>query len=193
MFETQGCVPIQSDRYPLLMQVPNTETAIQWALSYLGCNKLLCKKPCVCLDIDGTVLINHKNGSSSVVCHFRSFVDTCKQNGISILYVTARPDEPENRRWTEKQLIKCGLHPIEKLYMRPPKASYDKYKFQARSDIIKNGYTILISIGDQFADVSMKSPGKEIQDDKTYVGMLGDKTNVFSIKLPSEYIDTSKA
>ena len=187
MTDTNACKAIKSAHYPLLMQVPSSRVAVLWALSYLGCMKQMCVKPCICLDIDGTVILNKKNGSTSLVCHFKTLVDACKRHQISVFYVTARPDEPDNRKWTEGQLEKCNLQPVEKLYMRPPKAAYEKYKFKARSDIIKQGYTILLSVGDQFADVSIHSPKKEIDDYKTYVGMIGDSTNIFAIKLPSEY------
>ena len=184
-----SCIPVKSSKYPLLMQVPSTTIAIHWALSYLGCTKLMCKKPSICLDIDGTVLLNRKDGSSAAVCHFKSLVDACKKNDIAVHYITARPDEKENREWTLRQLDKCNLTPIDSLYMRPSKTEYEKYKFNARKDLIKKGFTILLSVGDQFADLSVEDPEKEIKDDKVYVGMLGDTTNIFSIKLPSEFID----
>jgi hypothetical protein len=48
------------------------------------------------------------------------------------------------------------------------------------------GYTILLSVGDQFADVTRKDT--KLAVDKFYIGQIGDNGS-FGIKLPSEFLD----
>ena len=85
-----------------------------------------------------------------------------------------------------RQLEKCGIQPIQKVYMRPRHSEYALYKYNARKDIAKAGYTNLLAIGDQFADLSMKDPPPEIDDTKIYIGQIGDGKS-FGIKLNSEF------
>ncbi len=181
-----GCTPIRSARYPLLMEAPSSKVAVQWALAFLGCMRLLVTRPCVVLDIDGTVLLNGNEGSTRCVLPFHSLVRACEAHSIAVYCVTARPDEPENRAYTERQLEKCGIRPVAALYMRSPNASYQAYKHKARQDIMRKGNSILLTVGDQFADISVTEAPEEIADSKIYVGQMGDNMQ-FGIKLASEF------
>jgi len=167
------------------MEVDSTATAVRWALAYLGCMQHLAEKKCVVLDIDGTCLLNGKNGETRCVLHLRTLVEACRQSNISIVYVTARPDSEDNRAHTERQLTRCGIACHDKLYMMPPRAEYSRYKWRARQQVIEEGYTILLSMGDQWADVTRKEPN--LDDAKIYVGQMGDNS-CFAIKLPSEFL-----
>jgi predicted secreted acid phosphatase len=169
------------------MKVEDVPTAIEWALSFLGCMRFTVHKPCVVLDIDGTVLLNRKDGSSACVRHFTSFCDACHANDIGIFCITARPDDPYNRRYTMRQLEKCAVGPLQHLYMRPERADYGTYKHKARADVEKKGYSILLTVGDQFADIMRTDPPPELSDDAVYVGQIAD-SNKFGIKLPSEFL-----
>ena len=168
------------------MRVPSTAVAVEWALAFLGCMRHLAAKPAIVLDIDGTVLINDNDGPARCVLHFQALVRACTRHSIDVFCVTARPDERSNRLYTERQLEKCGISPVAKVYMRPPSSEYAAYKFRARQNIVGNGYTILLTVGDQFADVTRRDPPPEIVDTETYVGQLGDNMQ-FGIKLPSEF------
>lgn len=169
----------------LLMEVDSTLTAIQWALTYLGTVRFMTPKPCVVLDIDGTVLLNKADGGARCVLAFTDLARACSAAGIRIFCVTAREDTPSNRRHTERQLAGCGISPVERLYMRPPDGIYAVYKRDARREISANGYGILLSVGDQIADLTYGSLG-DLPDDRTFVGQLGDDRG-FAIKLPSEF------
>lgn len=181
------CEPVLCPSCPLLMEVSNTSLAIEWSLAFIGCMRRLAAKPCIVLDIDGTILINMPDGRSKCVPCFGSLCKACHMNGIDVFCVTARPDEAYNRKYTERQLEKCNVAPITQLFMRPPRAEYGTYKFKARKNIATRGYTILLTIGDQFADVRLKDPPKEIHDDRIYIGQISDGMQ-FGIKLPSEFL-----
>jgi hypothetical protein len=85
-----------------------------------------------------------------------------------------------------RQLEKCGVTPVAKVYMRAPDAEYATYKYRARRNIAAHGFTVLLTVGDQWADISLKEPPGEIADDETYVGQMADGMQ-FGIKLPSEF------
>lgn len=180
------CVPVCTRSYPLLMRVDTTALAVEWALAFLGCARHLAPKPCIVLDIDGTVLLNRPCGESTCVLHFASLCAACAQNGIKIFCVTARPDDVGNRAYTLRQLEKCRIQPVEEVYMRPPDAGYASYKYKARRTITAAGFSILLSIGDQFADVTRHVPPPELTDDHIYIGQMGD-SGQYAIKLRSEF------
>jgi predicted secreted acid phosphatase len=147
--------------------------------------KHMAKKPVAVCDIDGTMLLNGKDGETKCVLHLRTLAEACQKSGISIVYITARPDSPDNRAHPERQLARCGIACHDKLYMMPPRADYGRYKWRARQQVLEDGYTILVSIGDQWADMTRKEPG--LDDSKIYVGQIGDNGG-FGIKLPSEFL-----
>ena len=166
------------------MEVDNVATAVRWALAYLGCTRLMSSQPAVVLDIDGTVIYNAPGGQASkCVLHFKSLVEACNKADVEVFFVTARPDTIDNRAHTERQLQRCGLR-YKRLYMRPPRQEYGRYKFRAREAIAEAGYTVLLSIGDQFADVNRRER-QDLSNDKFYVGQIGDN-GAFAIKLPVE-------
>jgi len=180
------CVPLSKGSAPLLMEVDCVATAVRWALAYLGCTRAMVTKPAVSLDIDGTVLLNMSDGHTKCVRHFKNLVDACETAGIAIFYITARPDTESNRKHTEQQLKECGLNKHTKMFMMPARAEYSRYKFSSRLKVAEMGYAILLSIGDQFADVTRKDT--KLADDKFYIGQIGDN-GAFGIKLPSEFLD----
>lgn len=166
------------------MEVDSVATAVRWALSYLGCVRHMAHKPAIVLDIDGTVIWNAPGGNGSkCVLHFKSLVDACYAAGVEVFFVTARPESTDNRAHTERQLQRCALR-YKKLYMMPPRQDYARYKHRAREDIALSEYTVLLSIGDQFADVSLKA-NTTLSDSKLYVGQIGDNGS-YGIKLPAE-------
>lgn len=187
LLSNHGCSAVTNSQYPLLMRAPTTAAAVEWALAFLGCMRLLAAKPCVVLDIDGTVLLNFPNGSTKCVVHFQRLCRACAANDITIFCITARAEENENRAYTMRQLEKCNIGPVEHVYMRPPDAEYGTYKYRMRQAIVAKGYRVLLTIGDQFADVSKKDPPKELRDDVIYIGQMSDNMQ-FAIKLPSEFV-----
>ena len=76
--------------------------------------------------------------------------------------------------------------PQDGLYMREQSQETGPFKFASREDIRKRGYTILLSIGDQFLDLARKQPKGNLDNHEIWVGTLGDN-NGLAIKLPSEF------
>jgi predicted secreted acid phosphatase len=169
---------------PLLMEVDSAATAVRWALAYLGCTRTMATKPAVCFDIDGTVLLNATDGSTKCVRHLKSLVHACQAAGISVFYITARLDTPENRESTEKQLRDCNINTHVRLFMLSQGSEYARYKYRSRLEVVQMGHTILLSVGDQFADLTRRE--MQLDDDRFYVGQIGDN-GAFGIKLPSEF------
>jgi len=144
------------------------------------------KNPAICLDVDGTVLRNLPNGGAKCVLCFRTLAKACAAAGIAIFVVTARPDDNGyNRNWTIRQLEQCGISPVAGLYMRPQNREFREFKLSARKRIRSLGYTMLLSIGDQFADLSSKDY-KDLDDHCVWIGTLGDNGS-YGIKLASEF------
>lgn len=189
MFDS-SCLPVHTVEFSspqhLVAKVSSTDLSLRWALAFLGCMAPLATMPAVVLDIDGTIVNNYVDGTTKAICFMQSFVQACVHNNIAIFVITARPDEPDNRAWTKKQLEQCSVSPIAKLYMRNPTADYGAYKFNARQEIRNQGYKVLLSIGDQFADVGDKSYAG-LDDGMTYIGTLGDDGS-YGIKFPSEFL-----
>lgn len=184
---TSICEPRQHRKVNIMAKLDSTASAVRWALAYLGAMHSLCAKPCIVLDIDGTVLLNEQDGGTKCVLFFHRLCEACQAEGIAIFAVTARPDSEKggNRSWTEAQLQKCGIVPVERLFMRPPRAPYAEYKFRCRQRIRSWGYTVLLSIGDQFADLGHDVP-RGLPDGEVLVASLGDDGGM-TIKLPSEF------
>ena len=180
------CLPLTKSPGPLLMEVDSAATAIRWALAYLGCTRAMVQKPAISLDIDGTVLLNASDGHTKCVRHFKNLTQACEKAGVAIFYITARPDTASNRDYTERQLRDCGLNKHVKMFMMPPRAEYSRYKYGSRLKVAQMGYTIILSIGDQFADITRRD--LQLEDDKFYVGQIGDNGS-FGIKLPSEFLE----
>lgn len=174
-------------RLGVLAPMKSTSVALVWALAYLGAMRRLVPKPAIVLDVDGTVLKNYDNDVAKCVVGFRSFVEACVGAGIAVFIVTARPDSPSNRRWTERQLEACGLwRHITHMYMREEHEDNGPFKYESREHIRHAGYTIMLSVGDQFLDLARKQPKGELDNHEVWVGSLGDNGGL-AIKLPSEF------
>ena len=180
------CKAVSCATVPLLMEVPSAAVAIEWALAFLGCMHRLVQRPCIVLDIDGTVLLNEEDGSSKCVLPFQGLCQACEESNISVHCVTARQEDDDNRAYTRRQLEKCKLHNIDKLYMREPGDDPGEYKFEARRDITQQGYSILLTFGDQYFDLTRSARPPAIKGDRIYVGQMADDGQ-FGVKLPSEF------
>jgi hypothetical protein len=177
--------PAEQEGVPLVMEVDSLSTALVWISGYLGLARRMTPRPAVVLDIDGTVL--HVRGDRTVDCveGFVELVKRCKENGIAVFCVTAREDSGHNRGTTYNQIAECGIAPVQKLYMRPQGGEYADYKRRARDAIRADGYEILVTVGDQFADIT-HLPLESLRDDRFYIGAF-DGRGTFGVKLPSEF------
>lgn len=108
----------------------------------------------VVFDIDDTLVDSEERPITPVV----EFYKTCMEMGFQCAIVTARPEEPENRRLTSSMLRKNGVTKWESLYMMPSSVQVynaehiSKYKRSARDDI-ETRYRILANIGDMWHDL----------------------------------------
>lgn len=182
-----SCTPLTHKSLNIVAKMDTLRQSLAWALAYLGAMRKLAPLPAIVLDIDGTVVKNYEHGVSKCVLGFEELVETCVGSGITVFVVTARPDEPHNRKWTERKLADCGLLKyIKHVYMKEPDSDTREAKFEAREKIRAQGYTILLSIGDQFFDLSNQPPPENLDDYEILVGTLGDGGS-YAIKLPSEF------
>ena len=188
MSECPACRPIKSTTVQFLAKMPDVQAALRWSVPYISTFRLLAHKPAICLDIDGTVLLNHEeNGESYCVKEFKTLCELCVKMGVKIFIVTARPDGDDQQTWTIGQLNECGIKPVEQLFMRPRSSEYANYKASARQEIRNMGHSLLLSVGDQWADLLATKPRLGLTDSDVYVGTFPDVATV-GIKLPSEFI-----
>jgi predicted secreted acid phosphatase len=168
-------------------RVSNIRDVMSWSMAYLSATYQLSRKPrrpCIVLDIDGTILSNV--GRDQIVCslHMKKLVNECTKTGIVIYAVTARTESATSRRKTTAQLLECGVK-VQELFMRPENADYASYKWQCRKLIRSAGFDILLSIGDQWADLTLHQP-TTLSNTDFYVGQLVDDGD-YGVKLPSEF------
>lgn len=85
----------------------------------------------------------------------KNFMHTLKKHGVFIKLVTARRDDDRGEMYNETVNEMKGI-PYDELELKPRRyesnASH-KYKHAARDKLIKQGYTILVNIGDQLSDI----------------------------------------
>jgi predicted secreted acid phosphatase len=167
-------------------RVDNIRDVMSWSMAYLSATYQLSRKPrmpCVVLDIDGTILSNVGRDKISCSLHMKRLVDECTKSGIVIFAVTARTESVPSRRKTHAHLHECGVD-VRELFMRPLNADYASYKWQCRKLIRSAGFDILLSVGDQWADLTNQSIN--LSNDEFYVGQLVDGGG-YGVKLPSEF------
>jgi predicted secreted acid phosphatase len=182
------CAPLTDSRFHVLAEMSGPGEALQWALAFVGAMRRLVKKPAVAVDVDATLLnqytINGKSFTKRVV-GFHPFCEACHAHGVAVFVITARPEFKSNREWTLKQIRQCGLYHVEETYMRPEMEDPRIWKKATRDKIRSDGYNILLSIGDQWHDITATPPA-HLNDWKTLVGDFGDGGS-YGIKFPSEY------
>jgi hypothetical protein len=139
-------------------------TVVAWAMCYISTMASIIdvSKAAVVFDIDETVLTRVATGGSSrfepmyeLYCYILSL-------GISVYFVTARSNEGRNAEATREELADLGFTQFSSLYLMPPEykplTNYSLYKFRARQNIVASGKEILLSIGDNWADVALLKP-----------------------------------
>ena len=181
-------MPLRSKICSLLARVSSPAKAVAVATNYIKAVKGLAVRPCVVLDIDGTVLQYDAKDVPRCFLYFTKFVAECRRCGIGVFFVTARRRSRSAAAETLKQLRKCNLLPCRALYMRPQGWDYRLYKKDARERIRRQGNTILMVAGDQWADLLPRSE-RRLKDDVTYLGNFGED-GALALKLPSEFRET---
>ena len=179
--------PLAIPSVELAGEFRDTKDAVAFLYQYIGIVNVLCPEAasCIVLDIDGTILLN-KSEETFAVAAIRDLSVSCAERGIAIFVVTARPDSNsgENRRWTERQLKKCGIPEPARIFMRPEGEDYAEYKLRAREEI-RRTHRIIVSCGDQFPDFTI-APPKNVSDGAIIVAFMGDLNGSLALKLPAE-------
>lgn len=143
------------------------------------------QKLALVMDIDETVLSNYTDmiklnfggtmrhinalegeGHDAAIPYTRSLYNFARRNDIAVFFITGRR-EPM-RAATARNLAQAGFHGYQKLYLKPVgyhKKSAEPYKVALRRKIEREGYDIIVNIGDQesdlkgsYADMSFKLP-----------------------------------
>ncbi|GAA4858479.1 HAD family acid phosphatase [Saccharopolyspora rosea] len=132
-------------------------------------------KPAIVLDIDDTALSTYdfekqhdfgydsgafdeyaKDRKFTAIGPTRDLVRYAHDNGVAVFFVTGRREDPELRQATAANLTEQGYPAPNGLYLRPvddDAPSAVPYKSGTRAEIEKQGYDVLLSIGDQRSDL----------------------------------------
>lgn len=133
-------------------------------------------KLAIVLDVDETALSNFDHlkrmhftgnteaftaayllGESSAIEPTLKFYQYAVNHNVKVFFVTGRPDTPEISTITVMNLKRAGYHTFENIYMRPienDKITSAEFKEEARKDITRKGYEIILTIGDQVSDIT---------------------------------------
>lgn len=113
------------------------------------------EKPAVVFDIDDTLIYSL---SDRVVKPVHDLFECVKNLGITPVIVTYRSKLAA--QYTIKQLYRLGIDGYKLIYFRPS-LSIDpwRYKAKARADVASQGYTVIMSVGDQEWDIRGQHTG----------------------------------
>lgn len=108
----------------------------------------------VVFDIDNTLVDNSGNPIIPIIRTYHH----AHTKGLKTVIVTARVGTPENIEQTRQQLFKYGLDDNVCMYFRPQNNIGDAsgqayFKLKSREDIHRQGYTVVMSIGDMPWDI----------------------------------------
>ncbi|MHB8931239.1 MAG: HAD family acid phosphatase [Melioribacteraceae bacterium] len=155
---------------------------IDAAISYLNKVKLN-EKSVVVFDIDETALSNYqytkeigfgyiyiswsdwqKKGIAPAIKNTKRFYDYLISKKIHVVFLTGR--EAEMRDVTKRNLVEQGFTKFDTLIVRSEaerNLSAAAFKLQKRNELVKNGYDIIASVGDQQSDFDGGNTGYEIK------------------------------
>lgn len=108
------------------------------------------KNHVIIFDIDDTI---YNVSNNTIITPIFELYQYAIENGIYIVFITAREGNPSTIKFTEDQLKSHEIQ-YDLLYLRPPsiKDIY-LYKKYARRNVVESGYTPLFSIGDMKWDI----------------------------------------
>jgi acid phosphatase len=151
--------------------------------------KRVTKKLAVVLDIDETSLTNYKelqqSGFNYVQRDWNAWIDAAQapaipgtlrlykeaqKLGVNVIFITGRSES--QRAATERNLSNQGFTNWQKLILRPASAALQSttaYKSSMRAQIVREGYKLVLNVGDQWSDLK------------------GTPEAEFSIKYPDPY------
>jgi predicted secreted acid phosphatase len=168
------------------------------------------KKLAIVYDIDETLLSNYasmdsndfggplsyviqsmKKSDAKPIQPMLALYDYAQTKGIAQFFVTGRKEDL--RAVTIKNLEKAGYSGWKKLYLEPNEVNYKSaadFKAVVREELIKQGYDIVFSMGDQCSDLEaapdLPRPTVEISLPKICHNAMGDYEDR-AFKLPNPY------
>jgi len=119
-------------------------------------NIILPNNPVIVFDIDNTLLDWKREliKPISVIYHYACML------GITVMIITSRPGTPEVINWTQSRLMEEGICEVKFYYFRKPdNKNCLKFKENARQNIHKRGFNVVMSLGDQDYDISGEYAG----------------------------------
>ncbi|QDU64337.1 HAD superfamily, subfamily IIIB (Acid phosphatase) [Planctomycetes bacterium Pan216] len=149
-------------------------------IDYLRSRGKAKKGDAVVFDLDETLLSNEKYIDGVLLAGLKTFAlpetslrpwqlkaedpslptkrlyDAAASLGYTIFLITGRPEIPQYRQATERNLSKVGCDGYERLIMKPAdykQPSVIPFKSGARRQIEEKGHTIVLNIGDQESDL----------------------------------------
>lgn len=110
--------------------------------------------------------------------------------GITVFFVTARWDATMD--YTTRQLMTHGYTDWKHVYLRASNHDmnrtddFGKYKREAREDVRKQGYVVLVNCGDQWYDFFVKPPPQisSLDSTKCHVFANPEEGNLLCVKMP---------
>lgn len=116
-------------------------------------------KLAVVFDIDDTAIPVQ---TQKVTPEFKQVYDIARKNNYYVFFVTARVEEGGNGAATLRQLKQSGFDHIDGLFMMPVEhlhaQNFSLYKFEAREQIHRSGYNIVLNAGDGWHDLMLLPP-----------------------------------
>jgi acid phosphatase len=152
------------------------------AISYFN-KKKMSEKSVVVFDIDETALSNYQytkeigfgyinkswnewqqKAKAPAIKNTKRFYDYLISKNVRVVFLTGR--EAEAREATQRNLIEQGYTKFDTLIVRSEverNLSAASFKLQKRNELVRNGYDIIASVGDQSSDFTGGNTGYEIK------------------------------
>jgi predicted secreted acid phosphatase len=108
------------------------------------------KNPSVMFDIDDTLLYNGEMGELSPIKPIIKLLNLCRSKALDIIIITAR-----DSLYTEQTIEDLKKYNInyDILYLKKSKENYSTFKSDAKKRYTMEGYTFIMSVGDNDIDV----------------------------------------
>ena len=132
-------------------------------------NIILPNNPVIVFDIDNTLL----DSKREIIDPIRVIYYYACMLGITVMIITSRPGTPEVVNWTQNRLMEEGICKVKFYYFRKPEnKNCLKFKENARRNIHKRGFNVVMSLGDQDYDISGKYAGIGVKIPIIYGGSV---------------------
>ncbi len=142
---------------------------LRWRLRREATHRARWRKPALVLDIDETALSNYaylgefKNiiaslaqgavsATTPAIAPTLRLYDVAKARGVAVFFITGRPTALQS--FTVQNLTKAGYSGWSGLTLNPGGETLTQYKSAARAGIEKQGYRIILNVGDQESDLA---------------------------------------